>query len=149
MDLYEVERLQNSVDRLRLRARLGANEDADLDLASDTNMKSIISRYFIFISALTSLTHYRVFAWVWTLISSWSLSPSLRFFTSTSRHCSATRSSISLFLDLSWDSFEVSVQKFYRIYIEWHSNWQLSFNGIFYKKYNFTVVTICDELSTG
>ncbi|XP_011872660.1 PREDICTED: probable Ras GTPase-activating protein isoform X1 [Vollenhovia emeryi] len=43
VDLYEVERLQNSVDRLRLRARLGA-EDADLDLASDNNMKSIISR---------------------------------------------------------------------------------------------------------
>ncbi|XP_071628513.1 ras GTPase-activating protein raskol isoform X6 [Temnothorax longispinosus] len=44
VDLYEVERLQNSVDRLRLRARLGATEDADLDLASDNNMKSIISR---------------------------------------------------------------------------------------------------------
>jgi len=77
VDLYEVERLQNSVDRLRLRARLGPTEDADLDLASDTNMKSIISRYFIFISA--SLTHYRIFAWVWTLISPWSLSLSLRF----------------------------------------------------------------------
>ncbi|XP_036138505.1 ras GTPase-activating protein raskol isoform X4 [Monomorium pharaonis] len=44
VDLYEVERLQNSVDRLRLRARLGTTEDADLDLASDNNMKSIISR---------------------------------------------------------------------------------------------------------
>ncbi|KAL0112297.1 hypothetical protein PUN28_011972 [Cardiocondyla obscurior] len=44
VDLYEVERLQNSVDRLRLRARLGATEDADIDLVSDNNMKSIISR---------------------------------------------------------------------------------------------------------
>ncbi|XP_077268676.1 ras GTPase-activating protein raskol isoform X2 [Temnothorax americanus] len=44
VDLYEVERLQNSVDRLRLRARLGATEDANLDHASDNNMKSIISR---------------------------------------------------------------------------------------------------------
>ncbi|XP_014482654.1 PREDICTED: probable Ras GTPase-activating protein isoform X5 [Dinoponera quadriceps] len=44
VEMYEVERLQNSVDRLRLRARLGANEDADIDLAPDTNMKSIISR---------------------------------------------------------------------------------------------------------
>jgi len=48
--MYEVERLQNSVDRLRLRTRLGATEDADLDLAPDTNMKSIISRYFTTIS---------------------------------------------------------------------------------------------------
>lgn len=46
-----MERLQNSVDRLRLRARLGATDDADLDLAPDNNMKSIISRYFIFISS--------------------------------------------------------------------------------------------------
>ncbi|XP_039312993.1 ras GTPase-activating protein nGAP isoform X5 [Solenopsis invicta] len=44
VELYEVERLQNSVDRLRLRARLGATEDADLDLTTDNNMKSIISR---------------------------------------------------------------------------------------------------------
>ncbi|XP_020283148.1 ras GTPase-activating protein nGAP isoform X1 [Pseudomyrmex gracilis] len=44
VEMYEVERLQNSADRLRLRARLGATEDADLDLAPDTNMKSIISR---------------------------------------------------------------------------------------------------------
>ncbi|XP_032691122.1 probable Ras GTPase-activating protein isoform X1 [Odontomachus brunneus] len=44
VEMYEVERLQNSVDRLRLRARLGATEDADIDLAPDTNMKSIISR---------------------------------------------------------------------------------------------------------
>lgn len=47
VEMYEVERLQNSADRLRLRARLGATEDTDLDLAPDTNMKSIISRYFI------------------------------------------------------------------------------------------------------
>lgn len=60
--MYEVERLQNSVDRLRLRARLGATDDADLDLAPDNNMKSIISRYFIFMSVLVSLTHYRFFA---------------------------------------------------------------------------------------
>ncbi|XP_011329978.1 probable Ras GTPase-activating protein isoform X3 [Ooceraea biroi] len=44
VEMYEVERLQNSVDRLRLRTRLGATEDADLDLAPDNNMKSIISR---------------------------------------------------------------------------------------------------------
>ncbi|XP_029164928.1 probable Ras GTPase-activating protein isoform X3 [Nylanderia fulva] len=44
VDMFEVERLQNSVDRLRLRARLGATDDADLDLAPDNNMKSIISR---------------------------------------------------------------------------------------------------------
>ncbi|XP_050466084.1 ras GTPase-activating protein raskol isoform X1 [Cataglyphis hispanica] len=44
VEMYEVERLQNSVDRLRLRARLGATDDADLDLAPDNNMKSIISR---------------------------------------------------------------------------------------------------------
>lgn len=40
----EIERLQSSVDRLR--ARLGAAEDADVDgLGPDTKMKSIISRY--------------------------------------------------------------------------------------------------------
>ncbi|XP_011254298.1 probable Ras GTPase-activating protein isoform X5 [Camponotus floridanus] len=44
VEMYEVERLQNSVDRLRLRARLGPTDDADLDLAPDNNMKSIISR---------------------------------------------------------------------------------------------------------
>ncbi|XP_072744017.1 ras GTPase-activating protein raskol isoform X8 [Anoplolepis gracilipes] len=44
VEMYEVERLQNSVDRLRLRARLGTTDDADLDLATDNNMKSIISR---------------------------------------------------------------------------------------------------------
>ncbi|XP_076231952.1 ras GTPase-activating protein raskol isoform X2 [Calliopsis andreniformis] len=45
IDQYEVEieRLQSSVDRLR--ARLGATEDTDIDgIASDTKMKSIISR---------------------------------------------------------------------------------------------------------
>ncbi|XP_076654729.1 ras GTPase-activating protein raskol isoform X4 [Halictus rubicundus] len=45
IDQYEVEieRLQSSVDRLR--ARLGATEDTDIDgVASDTKMKSIISR---------------------------------------------------------------------------------------------------------
>lgn len=53
VEMYEVERLQNSVDRLRLRTRIGATEDADLDLAPDNNMKSIISRYFILTSAYT------------------------------------------------------------------------------------------------
>lgn len=45
IDQYEVEieRLQSSVDRLR--ARLGATEDTDIDgVAPDTKMKSIISR---------------------------------------------------------------------------------------------------------
>ncbi|XP_017887082.1 probable Ras GTPase-activating protein isoform X5 [Ceratina calcarata] len=45
IDQYEVEieRLQSSVDRLR--ARLGATEDTDIDgIAPDTKMKSIISR---------------------------------------------------------------------------------------------------------
>lgn len=42
----EIERLQNSVDRLR--ARLGAAEDAEIDgKAPDTKMKNIISRYLI------------------------------------------------------------------------------------------------------
>jgi RAS protein activator-like 2 len=40
----EIERLQSSVDRLR--ARLGAAEDADTEgIGPDTKMKSIISRY--------------------------------------------------------------------------------------------------------
>lgn len=46
----EIERLQSSVDRLR--ARLGASEDTDIDgVAPDTKMKSIISRYLILINA--------------------------------------------------------------------------------------------------
>lgn len=50
----EIERLQSSVDRLR--ARLGATEDTDIDgVAPDTKMKSIISRYLILINA-ASLT---------------------------------------------------------------------------------------------
>lgn len=49
----EIERLQSSVDRLR--ARLGATEDTDIDgVAPDTKMKSIISRYLILINATTN-----------------------------------------------------------------------------------------------
>lgn len=47
----EIERLQNSVDRLR--ARLGAAEDAEIDgNAPDTKMKNIISRYFYLIQLI-------------------------------------------------------------------------------------------------
>lgn len=60
----EIERLQSSVDRLR--ARLGATEDTDIDgVAPDTKMKSIISRYLILINA-TINPPIDSFAWVWS-----------------------------------------------------------------------------------